>query len=278
MSVDKIRTGLSNIKKHSLCLRSLDRLIGTSMPTDYTIDLGTTYTDIVMFEIQKISFPFTYHFIHEHNDQFRYTDTGPTARTLTIENGEYDIVNLLRQITKQMTDTSGETYKFELTYQNPNYNLNRKGIIRNDLGQSFSLNFSGTTNSIANILGYEDVDYTGSSIYTAPNDPNFTHISNIMVVSDALKSGSNYDNLIITNSINVSNIIWHFNKQNYSYGDTIEVEPEVAERAFRTNISSLREVDIKFVDDNGDIIDTLGYETTICITLYTKENNNNYTI
>jgi hypothetical protein len=278
MSIDKIRSGLSNIKRHNICIRSQDRLIGVSLPTNFTVDLGVTFNDIVMYEVQKITFPFTYYVINNNNNIFRYTDTGPTARTITIPEGEYDIVNLLRQITSQMTSTSSETYDFELTYQNPNFNLNRKSIIRNELGQSFSLNFSGTTNSVAKVLGYDNIEYTGSSIFTAPNDPNFNEIENLIIRSDALTVGR-YDEFLTTNTAsNITNVLWKFGEANNDYGDIITETPLVEERAFRTNISSLREIDISIYNDRGQIIDTNGFDINLCIILYTRENNNNFVI
>lgn len=276
MSISKIRTGLSNIKKHNMCFRSQDRVIGISSPTDFTIDLGTTILDIVMYELQSIELPFTYYNINNTNNQFRYTDTGPTARTLTIKEGHYDINNLMEQIIADMTTTSNEVYRFELSYQNPDFNLNNKVTIKNDLGATFALNFSGTTNSIAKIIGYDDIDYGSSSTFSALSDPNFNIIQNIYLESSAL-SLNPYD-IYESSNISITNIIWKFNDLNNSFGDIIIERPEVEERTFRTNISALKTIDFKFKNDLGDIIDINGFDTNICMILYTKENNNNYII
>lgn len=278
MSIDKIRTGLGNIQRHHLCLRSQDRIIGISSPTDYTIDLGTTHFNIVMYEIQSISLPFTYYIINSTNNIFRYTDTGPTARTLTIQEGDYDINNLMDQIVADMTSTSSEIYRFELSHANPDFALNEKVTIINDLGETFQLNFSGTTNSIANTIGFDDIEYGSASTFLAPFDPNFNTIENIYLESSALGDGTNSYDEYNTSNINITNAIWRFGDSNHQYGDVIIERPDTEERAFRTNISALKTIDLKFKDDSGNIIDTNGFNTDVCIILYTKENNNNFTI
>jgi hypothetical protein len=276
MSVDKIRTKLSNIKKHKIIIESQNRDIGISLPTDFDINLGITYTDIVMYEIDKIIFPYTNYIINDTNNQFRYTDNSSTPRTLIIPNGDYDIYNLLMQIKSQMEEVSNERYETNFTYGQTNFNLNSKVILSNFIGQTFSLDFAGTTNSIASILGYENINYTGTSFYIAPNNPNFSDNLNIKILSNTLTS-NRYDNYN-TNDPSITNILWDFNLNNYNFGDTIIIEPSDNKNSFRTKISSLNKLDFKFIDNNNNIINTNGFEIYISINLYTRENNNNFVI
>jgi hypothetical protein len=131
---------------------------------------------------------------------FTYTLNGVTQNyTFTISFGNYSSSQLVTNIQNQINSVYGSNF-INVTYNSNTYQF-IFALIPWEFGGSISFNFlSGTNNktSIANVLGFQNKDYTGSTLSSdlVPdlNSPNYVLID-IVECDAALKTNtSKYDN------------------------------------------------------------------------------------
>lgn len=237
---------------YNVCLTIDSNLDKRSGDTDenFTIELPRRIKNVKNIIIKNACIPYTFYMVRTGvNDTIKFTDSADSDLTCTISPGNYTADTLATEIDTKLTDASSDTYT--VTFNDDTHKFT---IVSSSA--SFVLQWSTTTNSIANVLGWEATDTSAGATQTSTNCANL-FIPYINVKSSALSSGifyRNYHNknesdIILRVPVDVSagNMLTYSNR-NY----------EFAHFTYDSKYKYLDKIDLKLEFPNGETIDLNG--------------------
>jgi len=218
--------------------------------------------DLLLY-LKKAFIPFSFYCIssNQNNNRFQYTElqtTGATSGvTLTIEDGNYSITELLTLIQTRMDSSSviaGFNFKYTCTY---NVNTNKVSflIASGTNPNKTTLNFNTgifSSDSIRRVLGFSDadVDFTTSAIAT----------SDLLVdVADGLDSLHLKSNLVGDNiqstvgSINGGELL--IIPVDLSPFSILYYSEDANPFKHKLSVNSIKQIELKFTDNNDNTVD-----------------------
>lgn len=254
-----------NIKKNTLVINSQDRSSGTN--SNFVYNLNTTMSNIRLIEIKNIELDYNINNINSNQDRFNWSDSTGITHDLTITHNDYNIHELSTLITNQMnTDETDSSMIYEVALNNHN-----KIAFNSTLGiTSFDLNFGITEKSIGNLLGFDEVNLTGTTSYTS-DVVNMIYTKNLFIGSTKLAENS-FDGSELSNGI--SNLLIKV-PVNSKYGDVLFYSPN---KNIRNKISSLTSIDIVVRDDLNRIVELDTSDIVITLDIYNRIFNNSFSI
>jgi hypothetical protein len=231
---------------HTLSINSKNRTSGDS--SDFTINLVNGISNISKFAIGSVVIPKTYYNITDLNNNFRFIDSTLTTYDLSIPEGNYDIFQIITWLDVNMNLLSPDTFHFNL-----NQITNKIDICQVN---SWQLDFSTITNTIAKCLGFEDELYTsslngiGNQGIFAPNSPDVQRTNQVFITCTDIHR----QNYTLNGNQAFGHILTSVN-DNVDFGNFINKREQfniLYKFSGNNFISSIR---IKLIDDNGEKID-----------------------
>ena len=225
---------LPNISRKSIVINSDDRTTGTN--TNFTYNLSTTLTNVRMIELREIEYVDANFNINTDNNILYWTDGGGITHASSITADNYNAHDLAIEIGNTLKTDSTVTERYEVYMDS-----NKMKFVNNH--NTFSLDFSTTTNSIATAIGLGATDYTGANSYDSILPPSLIKTNNIFISSTNLTTGA-VDAYEASNGL--TDVLFKF--QTTGYGGVEYVAPKLT---VRNQIASLATIDILLSDDSG---------------------------
>lgn len=268
---------------HYFVINSRDRNTATyPSPSEYRIELRQNYIDVVSVELINAAIPLTFYNVNTSNNIVEYEEVDGTIIRATVPVGNYpDITTLLFATTSSMTAASsnGAVYSSSV-----NSLTGKVTLISNGANSSiFNLVFFGqpildntssrdrpqyAPNSIAEMLGFGPLDYSGDLMYQATSLPNMTPEPNIYLHVRELE-------LLESNNSNVHNAFAMINLGSEdNYGKFIYFAPEDPLRyikVFSPPKGKLAYLTISFRNEQGDLIDFNGVNHSLTFSILCKD-------
>jgi hypothetical protein len=194
-------------KPQFLLIDSKDRTSGLESE-DFYIALPTPIEKVKSIKLKAVSLPISHYIIDETNNIFYF---GGFQAIITP--GTYDIADLQIELKLQIEATAyvgtvNVSYSYATQY------------ISFDFTTAVSLDFSNTLNSIAQNLGFENIDYTSQLNHTSPYVINLHPVPyfyiNINELTNNVRSSNNDLATFVVFVTQISGQInYHFDKTNY---------------------------------------------------------------
>jgi hypothetical protein len=207
------KTKQKYIKQEELIIDTRDINTDIYNLNDFNVKLQEGYNNLISIELISAEIPNSQYNVNSNNNILHFSETNGTIFEATITEGHYtDINNLLTEIQTQMNIVGSSSYTIALTTDD-------KIIISSDLtggGGIFELYFLGKkissgynnfqkttykTNSIGELLGFLQEDYSGSSNYTTTNNYNLDTDKQLYIYINKLDNTntiSNYSSDLFT--------------------------------------------------------------------------------
>lgn len=227
---------MSNRRKVRILINTKDLKSGT--PTDFTIAVDAIH-DIYQFEVETVSIPNVSYNVNSNNNKFYGVDSANTLTSI-IPVGNYTSAEILVQLKTSLDATFIGTHTVTIGAQSEKITI----ATTDTLGLNFGTN---TLNSIAFLLGYNNVDVAVASSQLAPNVFDLSYTHNIFIESNLV---TKMDDKVINTGSKYRPVLVVIDKDT-TYGSILHQSPN-SRLSFRSNINSLREIQIKLKDDNGD--------------------------
>lgn len=265
----------------------------------YVLDLTKVYKRVTGIKLQNLSIPISEYNVTQYNNILRFDDNS-NEFSITVEPGEYTISELCTEIQVLMnavvgitgtyavsvnTNTklvqisrAGGTGTFKLLFDGGSVKYGTQYVDRADFDQSTTITYGDSHNehypySIARLIGFKPADYTGSSVYKAPNTYNMEptqfivikirgferiestspHIDGAFAVMFTGNSGSLYNNL-----------------------DSDASDKAQCNIVFNPPKEKLDKLDVSITDEFGNPYFFTGKEHAICIDIMTLSRNGRF--
>jgi hypothetical protein len=211
---------MTTIATYNLFLNSQNRTSGTS--SDYTLSLFkpiilTSPNNFFTVRIGSVELPYAFPLITNENNSvnFSFTITGapPVNSFFVIDNGNYNILNLLDQIANKLQakiyDLTSNLIKFNFTYDRV---TGKATFAFGETGAVFlSVTIQNNSPVFMTCIGFTNAftfTYTNpstSSPATSTQNVNVTQNTAVYIRSDSLAQSCNYENIVAKS--NISNIL-----------------------------------------------------------------------
>ncbi|MDH3324119.1 MAG: hypothetical protein OEL89_00610 [Candidatus Peregrinibacteria bacterium] len=175
--------------------------------------------------------------------------SGTASYTITLPQGIYDVYSLNDEVNRQIVDAGGES---DLINISPNFSSNRT-IVYSPY-TNVTVDFTGA-NACYGILGFLVTDTLGPettypTYYTATNKPEFNNVEYLLLNSDLISSGINYNG---TNSQILAKII-----PNATIGSQIQYQPLNPIKISADDLAGMRRDRVRFyiTDQGGNSVST----------------------
>lgn len=193
-----------------LLLDSRDRTSGNETE-NYYIQLPTPIQSVKNIKLKAVSIPITHYIVDATNNIFYFN-----GLQAIITPGTYDIADLQIELKTQI-EASAYANTVIISYSYATQFINFL------FASSVTLDFSNTLNSIARILGFEDVDYPSQIIHISPYPVNLHPVPyfyiNINELTNNVRSSSNDLATFVVFVTQISGQInYHFDQSNYQCG------------------------------------------------------------
>lgn len=237
---------IQDYEKTLLYIDSNDRDDGEI--NDFRVNIDLPRHRIKMVEVESVEIPnCIYPIRSDYNNIFKFTDTGSSLRTFTIEEGSYSIDNLLSTLKTKMDSYNNGTY--DLSYSNITFKITIKETSNDD----FSLSISEKNHTIWKLIGFSrTTDLTGTYTYTASSVFNLSQEPSYIYLKSSLIHSSR-DKIITTNKINHKSYVSCLCKipLGVAFGEIIIHRPYIPLR-FSVEERSLTNMRFWLEDNNGN--------------------------
>lgn len=246
----------TSLYQNEMILSSRDRISGTK--DNFVVSILNT-CNIEKLSLRKITIPLSWYQINQYNDQIEFNDG--VQRVITITNGVYSISSLITEIQTQLNN-SPSALTFSVTFND----ITKKITIAETSGPTnFNLNLN-ISNSIYEIIGFDQANLTGASSYTGTGSPNLNQNNDfINVYSTAL---NRYDKRVYS-SDNKGQTIRERNTQTI-WGGIIDIESFSSIVLDYNPSAGLSQIDIRITDTNDNPINFTSGDVALYLVAYTK--------
>ena len=249
--------------KTLLYIDSKDRNSGEI--NDFTVNLGNLRSNIAYIQIHSVEMVnCIYPIRSNYNSIFKFKDTSNTLRSITLDDGNYDIDTLLDTLTTKMNVYSGT---YSLSYSNINYKITITG------DNDFEIITSDNENTIWDILGFkQDTDLTGSSSYTASHIFNLSQEPSYIYIKSSLIQGSK-DKIMTANNDKRKSYLCSLCKipLDAQFGELIHYKPNL-DLKFETEERTMNTIRFWLEDRNGNLL-PMDREWSLSLILYMYNSN-----
>lgn len=265
---------LSKLNKTLLYIDSNDREPNSSI-NDFVINLELPRSRIRACQVHSIELPnIIYPVRTDFNNTFQFIDTGDTTRTITLQEGSYDIETLMTTISTKMSVYAGT---YVATYSNISYKFK---ISQTEGSDTFQLLTSDTDKRLWKLLGFSNntSDLTGSTSYTAPSVFNLSAEPSYCYVKSNLIRASK-DTIMTTNKRKKNTYLSCLCKVplESAFGEYIHFRPYIP-LVFEIHERSLSQLRFWLEDDNSNLL-PMERNWSIGLILYTLHDEySNYNI
>lgn len=211
---------MTTVQTYNLFLNSQNRTSGTS--SDYTLSLFkpiilTSPNNYFTIRIGSVELPYAFPLITNENNtiNFSFTITGasPINNSFVIDNGNYNILNLLDQIANKLQariyDLTGNLIKFNFTYDRI---TGKATFAFGETGSVFlSITIQNNSPVFMTCIGFVNAftfTYNSPSVSspaTSTQNVNITQNTAVYIRSDSLAQTCNFENIV--GKSNISNIL-----------------------------------------------------------------------
>lgn len=177
----------------------------------YCFNLPFGLDGVKSIELMTCNFPMTSYNVNSSNN-YLYLNDG-SSKIIQLTKGNYDIYDFVPMLEQALNDSSA--INFTVTYSLVSMMLTVTG------DSNFSFEFSNTTNSIAYLMGFNNVNTTPALTQVAPKCLNLSSPMYFNIIISELgmstKSTNSRDNgsFTVFNSVNMSEIANYNNNGNY---------------------------------------------------------------
>lgn len=194
------------INKYNLYINSNQRIRGD--PNNFVIGLQkpiirTNERSRFQFFISALNYPFSFSQINDSNNTFNIQLNNNAPVTVTITNGNYNILNLLTEVVSKINIALGQSFNITTNYSK----ITNKCTINYNTNNINTFLFSFANNTIGAMLGFTSnvtLSYNNSIVSSQP--VNVNPVSFFCIRSNSLTIGTN-DLESLENSSDKSNII-----------------------------------------------------------------------
>lgn len=206
---------------------------------DFTIPIDGIH-DVYQIEILNLSIPNTLYNVNSLNNKIYWIDTNGASIISTITAGNYTSAEILTSLKTVLdADTTGvETYTVAIGDNTEKITITPSA---GTCGLEFGAN---TSNSMASLLGFEDVDVAVGSSLTADNVYDLSYTHNIYIESDL---ASKFDDRTVNTTQNYRPILSIVNRDT-SFGSLLHESPNTRV-SYRANIGQIRSINMRLKDD-----------------------------
>ena len=253
---------MEDFEKTLLYIDSSDREAGNI--NDFTINLNNARSNIAYVEIHSVEFVnCIYPIRNNYNSIFKFKDTGSVLRTITLDDGNYDIDTLLDTIKTKMNAYAGT---YTLNYSNISYRIT--------IAESSNINFELITSdndfTIWDVLGFkQSTDLTGNNTYTASHIFNLSQEPSYFFLKSSLIQGSR-DKIMTANNKNKSYVSCLTKiPLDAQFGELIHFRPYLPLR-FLVEERTLKTIRFWLEDNNSNIL-PMDRDYSIGVILYSHQ-------
>lgn len=275
-------------KTHYVSIDSRDRNHDQYESNDYKVNLPFELKDVKRIELINATIPNTQYSINSTNNKLFFQElnsqvSGGTYYTATITPGYYTITTLISAIQTQLNAVGSSGYTVQ--------QVGSKVRIISDVtggDNIFNLVFQGddeiyesttrTTyinNSIGPIIGFDKLNYTGSTNYTSPFNYNITSskyiylkIKNLNNKTFSSNEGDMIFGKLIFDNVGSGEILYYTQKKS-----------NVISQDFKPPLEKLSKLEISFTSYDNNLYDFNGHEHSLLFKVTTyyfdKEYKNN---
>lgn len=211
---------MTTVATYNLFLNSQNRTTGTS--SDYVLSLFkpiilTSPNNFFTVRIGSVELPYAFPLITNENNTVNFTfvrQSVTTTSTITIDNGNYNILNLLdliaNKLQAQIYTLTNYLIKFNFTYER----ITGKATFafgETSSGISLSVTIQNNSPVFMTCIGFVNAftfTYNSPSVSspaTSTQNVNVTQNTAVYIRSDALAQTTNYENIVAKS--NISNIL-----------------------------------------------------------------------
>lgn len=188
---------MTDTKQRVITVKSSSRFEGT---IDEFSAKFSSLKNVHWIQLQDAIIPLSHYMIDSLNDTLKFQD--PVQRSVTLQHGFYSKNSIISELKNKMDAISSLVFTIDIN------NINEKMTISST--SNFSLNFDQKKNP-AKILGYAEVEISGSNSYTGINLVNlnrryqiFNYYSKTITASHQAVHSTDLQNNLIATALNSS--------------------------------------------------------------------------